>query len=80
MGLMKHTAKLKAFVFLSCLAIIAGLVAGEVRSCIGCHERPYYGSYYGRRHLRYRGHPNFRPLPTVAEAISTVAPLPEKDR
>jgi len=26
---------------------------------------PYYGSYYGRRHLRYRGHPDFRPAPGV---------------
>jgi len=40
----------------------------------------YYGSYYGRRDLRYKGHPNFRPLPTFADAVSTVAPLPEEDR
>ena len=29
---------------------------------------PYYGSYYGRRNLRYRTHPDFRPVPTVASA------------
>jgi hypothetical protein len=40
----------------------------------------YYGSYYGRRNLKYKDHSNFRPIPTVAEAISTKAPLPEKDR
>ena len=40
----------------------------------------YYGSYYGRRNLKYKDHPNFRPIPTVAEAISTQAPLPDKDR
>ncbi|MBE0537792.1 MAG: hypothetical protein IH624_19200, partial [Phycisphaerae bacterium] len=37
----------------------------------------YYGSYYGRRNLRYADHPNFRPKPTFAEAVSTKAPLPE---
>lgn len=29
---------------------------------------PYYGSYYGRRHLSYRGQPGFRPVPTVDSA------------
>jgi len=26
---------------------------------------PYYGSYFGRRNLKYRDHPDFRPLPTI---------------
>jgi len=40
----------------------------------------YYGSYYGRRNLRYREHPNFRPEPTFAEAIAAVPPLPKDKR
>jgi hypothetical protein len=40
----------------------------------------YYGSYYGRRNLRYKDHPNFRPVPTFENARSTTAPLPEDKR
>jgi len=40
----------------------------------------YYGSYWGRRHIEYKDHPNFRPVPTFEEAISTKCPLPVKDR
>jgi len=40
----------------------------------------YYGSYYGRRNLKYRDHPNFRPVPTFAQAVSTKAPLPDDQR
>ena len=40
----------------------------------------YYGSYWGRRLLEYRDHPNFRPVPTFAEALSTVNPLPVDKR
>ena len=40
----------------------------------------YYGSYYGRKPLEHNKHPNFRPVPTFAEAISTRAPRPEEDR
>ena len=29
---------------------------------------PFYGSYYGRRNLRYQGQPDFRPIPTVESA------------
>jgi hypothetical protein len=29
---------------------------------------PYYGSYFGRRNLMYKDHPNFRPVPTLASA------------
>ena len=40
----------------------------------------YYGSYWGRRRLKYRNHPNFRPIPTFAEALSTVCSLPVDQR
>ncbi len=40
----------------------------------------YYGSYWGRRRLQYKDHPNFRPVPTFAEALSTVCPLPVEER
>jgi hypothetical protein len=39
----------------------------------------YYGSYYGRRNLRYKDHPDFRPVPTWESAIG-IPPLAEKDR
>ena len=29
---------------------------------------PYYGSYFGRRNLKYRDHADFRPVPTLASA------------
>jgi hypothetical protein len=29
---------------------------------------PYYGSYFGRRNLVYRNHPDFRPVPTLDAA------------
>lgn len=32
---------------------------------------PYYGSYFGRRSLDYRGQADFRPVPTVASACGT---------
>ncbi len=34
----------------------------------------FYGSYWGRRNLRYRDLPDFRPAPTFAEAISPFPP------
>jgi len=39
----------------------------------------YYGSYYGRRNLKYKDHPNFRPVPTLASALGT-CPLPDQER
>jgi hypothetical protein len=33
----------------------------------------YYGTYYGRKNLRYKDHPDFRPVPTFADAVSTTA-------
>ena len=29
----------------------------------------YYGSYYGKRNLRYRNDPEFRPVPTLEAAV-----------
>ncbi len=34
----------------------------------------YYGSYWGRKNIRYKDHPDFRPVPTFAQAVSTEAP------
>lgn len=38
---------------------------------------PYYGSYYGRRNLIYRGQPDFRPTPTVESACGIPPVFPE---
>lgn len=35
---------------------------------------PYYGSYFGRRHLKYQGQPDFRPIPTIDSACGTPPP------
>jgi hypothetical protein len=37
---------------------------------------PYYGSYYGRRHLKYQGQPDFRPVPTLASACGERPEIP----
>lgn len=34
----------------------------------------YYGSYYGKRNLAFKGDPDFRPNPTFEDAISRTAP------
>lgn len=34
----------------------------------------FYGSYWGRRNLRYRGDPDFRPVSTFEQAVSPEAP------
>ena len=34
----------------------------------------YYGSYWGRRHLQHRDHPDFRPTPTFETAVSMQEP------
>ena len=36
----------------------------------------YYGSYWGRRNVKYKDHPYFRPVPTFEDAISTKCPVP----
>ena len=40
----------------------------------------YYGSYWGRRNLKYREHPNYRPVPTYEDALRRTPALPEDDR
>ena len=40
----------------------------------------YYPSYWGRRDIKYKEHPNFRIEPTFEQAIGTVPPLPEDQR
>ena len=40
----------------------------------------YYGSWWGRRNLRHKGHPNFRPTPTFAAAVAMTSPVAEDQR
>jgi len=40
----------------------------------------YYGSYYGRINSEHVGHPNFRPVPTVEQALSPLPPVPQDKR
>jgi len=40
----------------------------------------YYGMYWGRKNLRYKDHPNFRPKPTFERAVSMVSQIPEEER
>ncbi len=40
----------------------------------------YCGSYWGRRHISFKTHPFFRPMPTFAEAISTTCSVPVDKR
>ena len=40
---------------------------------------PYYGSYFGRRNLRYQGEPDFRPMPTL-ESVLGLSPTMAQQR
>jgi len=40
----------------------------------------YYGSYWGRIRIEHRDHPNFRPVPTLKDALATEPPLPWNKR
>jgi hypothetical protein len=40
----------------------------------------YYGSYWGRRHVRYKDHPNFRPAVTFDQALSATPPKTNSKR
>lgn len=40
---------------------------------------PYYGSYFGRRNLRYRKLADFRPVPTLASACGTMPEVPRPE-
>ena len=40
----------------------------------------YYGTYYGRKNLKYKDHPNFRPESTVEQAQGLLPPIAEDKR
>jgi hypothetical protein len=40
----------------------------------------YYGSYWGRRNLRFKDHPNFRIHVAFDQAVSESSPAPESER
>jgi hypothetical protein len=40
----------------------------------------YYGSYWGRRHVKFKSHPNFRPAVTFQQALSAQPPPTEAKR
>jgi len=40
----------------------------------------FYGSYWGRRHVQWKDHSNFRPVSTFDEARSTECPIPLDQR
>ncbi len=40
----------------------------------------YYGMYWGRKNLKYKDHPNFRPRPTFERAASYTSAIPEDER
>lgn len=40
----------------------------------------FYGMYWGRKNMRYKDHPNYRPKPTFKRATSMVSTIPEKER
>ena len=40
----------------------------------------YYGSYWGRRNLQFKNHPNFRIDVAFDEAVSESSPAPERKR
>ena len=40
----------------------------------------YYGSYYGRKNLQYKDHPDFRPVLTFEQAHSNVPPVAQDKR
>ncbi len=40
----------------------------------------YYGSYWGRKTLTHKAHPNFRPKVTFEQAISSECPIAEAER
>ena len=40
----------------------------------------FYGMYWGRKNLKYKDHPNYRPIPTFERATSGTSVLPENER
>ena len=40
----------------------------------------YYGSYWGRRNIKYKKHPNYRIDVTFDQVLAPISPTPEKER
>lgn len=40
----------------------------------------FYGMYWGRKNMKYKDHPNYRPTPTFKRASSMVSLIPEEER
>ncbi len=40
----------------------------------------YYGTYWGRKNLKYRDHPQFRPYASFKTAVSMTSPVPDDMR
>ncbi len=40
----------------------------------------FYGMYWGRKNLKYKDHPNFRPVPTFERASTYKSLIPEEER
>jgi len=40
----------------------------------------YHGSYYGRKNLKHRDHPNFRPVLTFQQSHANTPPWPDEQR
>ncbi len=40
----------------------------------------YYGMYWGRKNIKHKAHPNFRPRPTFERAVSMTSLIPEEER
>lgn len=40
----------------------------------------YYGTYWGRKNLKYKDHPQFRIYPTFETDTSMTSPVPEEQR
>lgn len=40
----------------------------------------YYGTYWGRKNVRYKEHPQFRPSPSFETATSMTLPVPDEER
>ena len=40
----------------------------------------FYGMYWGRKNLKYKDHPNYRPVPTFERASTMHSLIPENER
>ena len=75
-----HASKLVEIIQKGCSGSKAKLTAEEmikITTWIDASAQ-FYGSYYGRRNSQFKDHPDFRPIHTFEQAISTVSPLKEQ--